>query len=313
MERSPRERAPVSSTAARIALGGIVLVWLALFALAGASCARDHDGRVAVGQRDCATCHLPEYETTTSPPHPGLFPTSCGACHTETAWVPAQAIEHDWFVIANAHVGVQCTACHTTGFAPGDTPRECVGCHLADYEGTTMPPHAGGGISTDCASCHTDAGWRPSTFTHPWPLDGAHLRATCGACHGEPPTYRGTPTQCVDCHRADYDSSPHPGHSTFPTTCADCHTTSGWTPALGGAHPEGRFPITSGPHSRFGCLDCHDPSLGSSTGGMNTDCVGCHTGEHANEDSGHREVRGYPTGPDRSPHFCLDCHPNGRD
>jgi hypothetical protein len=100
----------------------------------------------------------------------------------------------------------------------------------------------------------------------------------------------------------------------FPTTCIDCHTTRAWTPALMGTHPEGRFPIAGGPHSGFQCLDCHDPDLGASTGGMNTDCVGCHTGEHtrARMDRVHEGESGYPTGA-APPNFCLDCHPAGRN
>ena len=61
------------------------------------------------------------------------------------------------------------------------------------------------------------------------------------------------------------------------------------------------------------CLDCHDAARGSPVGGMNTDCVGCHTGEHARSrvDAQHREVGDYTFDPAR-PNFCLRCHPNGR-
>jgi len=367
--------------------GSIVLAGLA-GALSGPSCARDSH-RTEVRQGDCYTCHEPEYVATTMPPHADLFPTSCGNCHTQDAWRPAAAIVHDWFVLRNRHAEEACSACHTTGYRPGDTPSTCDGCHHDDYDAATLPPHAGmptdcaschtdagwrpstfmhgwplggvhlttacsachvgsppvyagtptqcvdchradydaatapphAGYPTDCASCHSDAGWRPSTFMHGWPLDGAHARTACSSCHvGSPPVYAGTPTQCVDCHRADYDASPYPGHSSFPTTCADCHTTGAWTPALHGAHPEATFPISLGAHSGLRGFDCHNPALGTCTGGMNTDCIGCHTGQHSVGvvDGQHREVAGYrasagtPTG-STSHHFCLDCHPAGRN
>jgi hypothetical protein len=290
---------------------GVMVLGVATGLLAGSSCARD-EHRVEVRQGDCYTCHQPEYEATTSPPHPGLFSQTCSDCHGKDDWVPAAAIVHEWFVLRNRHAdpAIRCADCHTVGFRPGDTPDTCDGCHHERYLGASAPPHAG--MPTDCASCHTDAGWVPSTFVHGWTLDGAHAATPCASCHvGSPPVYAGTPTECIGCHRADYESSPYPRHATFRTTCLDCHTTAAWRPALG--HPEGRFPISRGAHSDFACADCHDEALGSPSMGMNTDCIGCHTGEHsrARVDDQHREVRGYPVG-DPNPHFCLDCHPDGR-
>ena len=111
-------------------------------------------------------------------------------------------------------------------------------------------------------------------------------------------------------------SCPFPGHDAFQTTCQDCHTTNGWTPAVGGAHPENAFPIQNGAHSdyREDCASCHNPDLGSSIDGENADCVGCHDGEHtrAEMDPKHDEEPDYPRGP-APPNFCLDCHPDGRN
>jgi hypothetical protein len=50
---------------------------------------------------------------------------------------------------------------------------------------------------------------------------------------------------------------------------------------------------------------------------MNTDCIGCHTGEHAlgRVDGQHDEEPDYfaERGDASNPHFCLVCHPNGRN
>jgi hypothetical protein len=120
---------------------------------------------------------------------------------------------------------------------------------------------------------------------------------------------------CVACHLADYEQTTDPVHAgTKPTTCGDCHSTSSWTPALDGDHPESAFPIDSGPHERIACLDCHVPDLGPSTDGVNVSCIGCHTGEHsrAEMDDKHDEEPRYQWDEAR-PAFCRDCHPRGRE
>lgn len=116
---------------------------------------------------------------------------------------------------------------------------------------------------------------------------------------------------CVACHQADYQAAPdHPGR--YPETCGDCHRTDAWRPALGFGHPEAAFPIEQGEHDVVACLDCHDVDRGPSTDGANTDCIGCHTGDHtqAETDPQHGGV------PDYAfelgvPNFCLRCHPDG--
>lgn len=259
----------------------------------------------------CSACHIEQYNAATNPKHQGVFPTQCAGCHGTDAWRPAVNVSHDWFPLNHKHATLPCTTCHTNGFQSGATPNTCVGCHKKSYDAATNPSHAG--FPTDCTRCHDDAGWRP--FFHGWPKTGKHETTPCASCHsGNPPVYAGTPRECVGCHRDDYDRSPFPGHSSFSTVCTNCHTTSGWKPALGGAHPNAKFPISSGAHSKFTCVDCHDPALGPSTGGKNTDCIGCHTGQHrrTSMDAKHRGVRNYPTGA-APPNFCLTCHPDGRN
>jgi Class III cytochrome C family len=168
---------------------------------------------------------------------------------------------------------------------------DCAVCHTAEFVAATEPPHKDV-LPTECALCHTDDAWEPAIFAH------------------ESVANR----ECVLCHRADYDGTTDPVHSgMFPTTCDDCHGTNAWQPALEGAHPDERFPISHGAHEGFSCTSCHNLDRGASTGGMNTDCVGCHTGEHrmSRVNEQHREVRDYNFDPDM-PNFCLVCHPNGR-
>jgi hypothetical protein len=104
----------------------------------------------------------------------------------------------------------------------------CVGCHMRDYDGAR---HHRGEKPTVCGACHAQTAWKPTRFEHPFELSGAHARAKCFECHtGSPARFHGTPNDCVDCHRAQYEAAPdHVGH--FATTCLDCHGFEGWKPA----------------------------------------------------------------------------------
>jgi hypothetical protein len=270
--------------------------------------------------KECVGCHQMNYDTATSPPHRG-FPTTCNTCHNDMGWIPATSpagnvTAHPWYPLVDKHAAVACASCHTKGYKPGDTPMDCVGCHRMNYDTAMSPPHAG--LPTTCNDCHNAMGWSPSTFVHPWTLDGKHSTTPCVSCHtGTPPRYAGTPTACVGCHLANFQASTFPGHNMFPQTCADCHTTTAWTGASGGTHPEANFPITTGSHANAGiiCTDCHISALGSPVAGKNTDCVHCHLGAHNTPtiDATHTmlNVAGYPGPNATSPNFCLSCHPKG--
>ena len=281
-------------------------------------CASCHVGEPPVYQdtpQACVGCHQDDYDRSPEPGH-DAFPTTCQDCHSTEQWVPAlSTLDHPW-PLEGAHAQASCLGCHV-GNPPvyQSTPTVCVGCHQADYDRNAFEGHDA--FPTVCQDCHTNDKWVPAQFDHTWPLEGAHAQAACSSCHtGDPAVYEGTPTVCVDCHQSDYDRSPYLGHSDFPTTCGDCHSTDAWSPATGGNHPENAFPIESGAHSKYrnDCASCHRPELGSSVGGENADCVGCHDGDHtrAEMDDKHRGEPEYPNGA-APPNFCVDCHPDGRN
>ena len=63
---------------------------------------------------------------------------------------PGRRFNHDAvFPLVGAHATQACAACHKNGVYKG-TPRDCVGCHLADYQQTTNPNHAAAGFPTTC-------------------------------------------------------------------------------------------------------------------------------------------------------------------
>lgn len=288
------------------------LVFLAAVQAGSFGCTGQHaNGAVEVMSDDCVTCHGGEFATVVDPPHVGNFPSTCGSCHTNTAWSPAvfshNGLSSPCFDCHGAdyagaadpphpqNLPTTCNDCHTTDawtpamFSHDGLTAACVGCHQADYDGVADPPHPQH-LPTTCENCHTTDVWVPATFTH----DGV-----MGACLG--------------CHQADYEGTQNPPHlNMYPQTCQDCHTTDAWVPALDGIHPEANFPITQEPHSKFACLECHNAALGSSIGGVNTDCVGCHTGDHnaTKMNDVHKDQVDYVFDPD-NPHFCLECHPRG--
>ena len=73
---------------------------------------------------------------------------------------------------------------------------------------------------------HNARSWKSWDFSHDrqtkYPLDGAHLKISCYACHRAPVEERATlPTNCVSCHAAE---DVHDG--TYGKQCEKCHVTS---------------------------------------------------------------------------------------
>jgi hypothetical protein len=164
--------------------------------------------------------------------------------------------------------------------------QRCLDCHLPAH-GNQIDP------ARDCASCHGTEAWRPSTYAAPahaeagWPLEGAHLRASCEACHGPsrvglPPApsesdpgsakwiFASTGQACVDCHldphRGRYaDAAPEGAGQ----ACFRCHDMEAFVPSTLGAedHAELGF-VLDGAHRAVPCFACHaelmEPAAGSS-------------------------------------------------
>jgi hypothetical protein len=189
----------------------------------------------------------------------------------------------------------------------------CVDCHQDDFDGTKVPPHANL-FETTCADCHNENTWQPAIgFVHDWyEFEGAHQEAKCDGCHTQGYTKDQTPTACFGCHEDDQKAATNPPHDNFPIECEQCHTKNAFKPALTGLHPEDVFPIQADHHSEFSCVECHDPTLGLPLDELNTNCVGCHTGDHdqATMAQVHAVVADYEFTAS-NPRFCLSCHPSG--
>lgn len=263
----------------------------------GVTCIQCHTtGTFAAMPTDCLFCHQADY--VAAPSHvTSNFPQTCEQCHRVTTWSDA-TFAHDSFPLTAGHSGLTCVACHTTG-SYGAIPADCVSCHLTDYQ--QAPGHVGNFPQT-CEQCHGTTTWLDATFNHQFfPLTGGHNGLTCVACHATG-TYGTIPSDCVSCHRDDYQRAADHANLQLSTDCDSCHTINAWL-TLTFFHP---WPLV-GHHespSQIACSECH---ISNTT--TNFSCEGaCHQHTAARMLDKHSGVRDYvfdfPA--------CVSCHANGR-
>jgi hypothetical protein len=180
----------------------------------------------------CVACHQTDYDNSTNPDHVAAsFPTGCETCHSTSAWVPSD-YDHNLtgFPLTGKHFTLSCSACHAAVYV--GTPALCVACHQSTYDNTSDPDHLAANFPTECESCHTTSGWRPSTWDHDgqyFPIySGAHSGkwSDCTECHTVPANY-GT-FECILCHehnQTDMDAkhSDEQGYVYLSIECYRCH------------------------------------------------------------------------------------------
>jgi hypothetical protein len=273
------------------------------FTLTGAhqavACSGCHGDQVFRGKSmECLSCHQADFNSTANPPHGAAgFTAPCTSCHTTTRWTGA-VFDHSStdFALTGAHVPLACARCHADGVYNGK-PTQCVSCHRADYDGTTVPPHAAAGYATTCATCHGTSAWLGSGFTHTtkFPLTGVHQTTSCLGCHADG-VYAGKPATCVSCHQADFDGARTPTHAGFPLSCESCHATTGWQGATFD-HGQTDFPLT-GAHLASACSACHADGVYN---GKPTDCYSCHRTSYEGTTTPPHGASGIGT-------TCTTCH-----
>ncbi len=268
------------------------------------ACASCHKGGVYKGTpRDCAGCHLAQYQATKDPNHAAAgFPTTCETCHkaTDTSWGQGQFNHATVFPLVGVHATQACASCHKNGVYKG-TPRDCAGCHQAQYQAATNPNHIAAGFASTCESCHraTDATWQQGTYAHTtWPLLGLHAAQACTACHRSL-VFKGLPSACSSCHMAQYQATTNPNHvqAGFPTTCETCHKASDTSWQQGTFNHATVFPLV-GVHATQPCVACHKNGVYS---GTPRDCAGCHLPQYQATTNPNHQAAGFPT-------TCETCH-----
>ncbi len=321
-----------------------------------ATCAGCHADvhRAEQGQgRDCASCHVvdgfapatysvADHAKTAYPLLGKHIATKCAACHTTTN---AGASGPIGSVTPNMSVAVAASA--PVAGVTANTPRgsyvrlkmpssTCASCHADVHAGQPATRNAIGG----CASCHSVAGFAPSTTTvaahaaFRFALDGAHASATCVACHAA--DRRGMPsltvasgkakfvftlgdTACATCHADPHAGRYLAGGARAALGCRACHGTTKFRPSnvTTGDHTRLGF-VLDGAHRTVSCVECHNelaaPAARSSlrlaatnlpalpfTQARGATCGGCHAEVHGTQFA-KRKDRG----------ACEGCHITAR-
>jgi hypothetical protein len=239
---------------------------------------------------DCTPCH--------KSPHSAKFSTqTCTSCHVPTGWreVREQQFNHDLtnFRLRGKHALVKCDQCHKPDTkVPGGRVLKlahdrCTECHSDHHQGEFLARYA-----NNCALCHTEAGYRPSTFTlirHDvlrFPLRGAHMAVPCARCHNpsssERSVYHFSNIKCESCHK-----DPHGGqfkNLMGEVGCTRCHSTDEWKTTTFD-HSTTSFSLV-GKHLTVTCSNCHKPGTKSTIvqyKGASTNCESCHADPHAKQ------------------------------
>ena len=273
----------------------------------GVTCVESHQDetnlRFGNNGNDCLSCHLQDYNTTTTPNHAQVgFPTDCLQCHTLEAdsW-RTEVVDHSFFPLTEGHEIMDCKACHLTDNFSDASP-DCFSCHQDDFNNAMNPNHKEANFGTDCTTCHSFDAWTPATFDHDaeyFPIySGKHEGewSECIDCHTNPSNF--AIFTCINCHMNPETDDEHNGITGYvyeDNACLACHPTG--DAADGFDHNATNFPLT-GAHIGVDCIECHaDGYVGTSTNcvdchqtdfnmstnpnhsslGLSTDCVSCHT------------------------------------
>ena len=225
--------------------------------------------------------------------------SACEQIHPDGIADPASPDFHGTLLQSTGWNFATCQKCHGTDFAGGTSGKSCLKCHADGPTGCTVchdqPPATGAHLAHarkyDCTSCHV----KPTSYSdvgHLFAADGSVMtrarvtvawdgtrcsntychgdatpawnggpgEATCGSCHGVPPTNHAS-NRCGDCHGRVADNSAHIVGDALHAdgkvslgddggTCLSCH------PTPGGAH----LSHAQAPHELrgpIGCTECH--------------------------------------------------------
>jgi hypothetical protein len=263
-------------------------------------CADCHtNGTIKDTPKDCKDCHS---EPST---HQGQFTQACDTCHTPQGWSPASLdgkpfahLTTTGFSLAlhksdYSNQAITCATCHPNDLKTLDI-QTCIECHT-QHDAKIMADHQQQ-FGSECMGCH-DGVDRLSNFDHAnfFPLDGKHATTDCIACHVDN-VYRGTPSECNQCHK---DPDIHAG--VFGLKCFYCHTADSWSPASLRQH---NFPLNHGVEDQNLQLQC-DACHGSNY--IEYTCYNCH--DHQPDAIAQSHVSLKIADQDLS--ACVKCHPAG--
>jgi len=182
---------------------------------------------------DCFDCHRKDYEQAKNPDHKiSNFPTECNDCHSfeKRGWGGTN-FTHSFFPLVGGHSIRNCFNCHKNQNFRG-LDKQCVSCHLNNYQQTQNPNHQRVGFSTNCEICHNINTWKDARFDHDnlfFPIYSGEHRGkwnTCFDCHTNQNNY--SEFSCVNCHehnkaRMDDKHRNVSGYLYESRACLSCH------------------------------------------------------------------------------------------
>jgi hypothetical protein len=203
------------------------------------------------------------------------------------AFSPAPYFDHDEtnYALRGKHTEVECKACHVSEDASmvsvfeGIAYADCDACHEDVHNGRLL---------SDCKVCHEERGFNLFTggrgFAHDrtgFPLEGAHQRQDCRACHDlDAPRdvvfsdhSDVEPLSCTVCHE-----DAHEGR--FGLDCRKCHGQESWaisTTPDAFDHNLTHFAL-EGKHALVDCRACHEGALTDPL--PHGQCLDCHSDHH---------------------------------
>jgi hypothetical protein len=260
-----------------------------------------------VANADCSACH--------DDVHQGRLGTTCSRCHVTEGFAVIDRAEFDHaktrYPLRGRHARVECARCHDAQRAWGQRPpfAECRSCHEDAHAGRATLA----GRVVDCASCHDERGFAPSTYTvedhrsAAYLLEGRHVQVSCDRCHVKSPEditqevlgrsgvlLRPRHDSCTACH-----ADAHAGqleHREDGGACEACHAVTGWQPSLFTQVEHASLAVAlDGRHAEVECSACHGPErrglpplagpevLGSARIALNpldAQCASCHFDPH---------------------------------
>ena len=251
--------------------------------------------------KTCTPCHKDVHESK--------FGSDCQQCHSEESFHNVKNLSlfnHNLtnFALLGKHKNVNCNSCHKTEHKTDPIKHDkCSNCHKDYHKGDFAKK---GLPSPDCKECHTNDGFKLTTFTikrhsmTTFPLEGAHFATSCNVCHKKQTdwSFSKMGSKCVDCH-----TSLHKGIMSEKflenDNCTKCHNTKSWkfvkfdheltgfklegihaTKACGDCHfkknPAGER-IQKFQNLTKECSECHkDNHVGQFAENGKTDCLRCH-------------------------------------
>lgn len=255
----------------------------------------------STSQSLCTACHQDT--------HQGSLGEECASCHGPRRWLDEERFRrrHDssLFPLAGAHAQLACGRCHQGPESARFTTTSpaCGSCHMDTWRATRAPDHQASGLSQDCSRCHGSQRWTDAPgFAHAaFPLQGAHARTSCSACHADG-IYEGTASTCFACHETEWRQVANPDHQAgnYPQSCEVCHTSAAWRPAAFD-HGATDFPLT-GAHTAVACASCH---VDGQYTGTDSRCQACHLTDWQGTDNPDHQAADFPQD-------CVLCHSSSR-